>query len=196
MEDSGAAHAAPAIFPSARAKAMRAVMGRGTDFGKEVVMWGDAVKQYLDREGVTYRTISHAPAYTAQEVAAAAHVSGKEVAKTLVVKLDGRPALVALPASEHVAFGLLAAATGARRAELAGEGEFQSMFPDCERGAMPPFGNLYALPIFVSDTLAEDEEIAFNGGSFTELIEMRYRDFERLAQPTVVRLSASVGSAH
>ena len=156
-------------------------------------MWGDAVKRYLDREGVTYRTIPHAPAYTAQEVAAAAHVSGKEVAKTLVVKLDGRPALVALPASEQVIFGLLAAGAGARRAELASEDEFQAMFPDCERGAMPPLGDLYALPVFVSNTLAEDEDIAFNAGSFTELIEMRYRDFERLARPTVVRLSAPVG---
>jgi Ala-tRNA(Pro) deacylase len=158
-------------------------------------MWGDAVKQYLDRQGVTYWSIPHAPAYTAQEVAAAAHVPGREVAKTLLVKLDGRPVLVALPASEQVVFDLLAEATGARRAELATEGEFQYLFPDCERGAMPPLGGMYGLPVYVSDTLAEDEDIAFNAGSFSELIEMSYRDFERLTQPKVMRFSARAPAA-
>jgi Ala-tRNA(Pro) deacylase len=153
-------------------------------------MWGDAVKHYLDRAGVPYRIIPHPPAYTAQDVAVAAHVPGREVVKTLVVKLDGRTALVALPASEQVVFDLLAAATGARRVELATAAEFQSLFPECQRGAMPPLGSLYGLPVFVADTLAEDVAIAFNAGSFTELIEMSYRDFERLVRPTVLHLTA------
>jgi Ala-tRNA(Pro) deacylase len=152
-------------------------------------MWGDDLKQYLAREGVTFRTIPHAPAYTSQEVAAVTHVSGKAVAKTVVVKLDGRLALVVLPASERVAFDALAAASGARDAVLAHADEFTHVFPNCEQGAMPPFGQLYGLPVYVAGTLAEDEDITFNAGSFTEVIQMKYADFARLARPTVLHVS-------
>lgn len=155
-------------------------------------MWGDELKQYLDREGVKYVTISHSPAYTAQEVAASAHVPGRELAKSVVVKLDGDLALAVLPASEQVDFGRLADAAGVRRAALAQEREFADRFPGCERGAMPPFGNLYGLDVYVGDSLTEDEEIAFNAGSFTELIRMGYADFARLVQPTVLRSAAGV----
>ena len=153
-------------------------------------MWGDELKQYLNRERVKYVTIRHSPVYTAQEIAASAHVPGRELAKSVVVKLDGKLALVVLPASEHVDFALLADATGAREATLAEEQEFADRFAGCERGAMPPFGNLYGLDVYVAESLAEDEEIAFNAGSFTELIKMPYRDFARLAQPVVLRLTA------
>jgi Ala-tRNA(Pro) deacylase len=155
-------------------------------------MWGDNLKKYLDEQGVKYVTIRHSPAYTAQEIAASAHIPGQNVAKTVMVKLDGRLAMVVLPAADRVIFDLLAQATGARRAELAREPEFADLFPECERGAMPPFGHLAKLDVYVADDLAEDEDIAFNACSFTELIKMAYADFTRLVHPKVLHLSAHV----
>ena len=149
--------------------------------------------ELLDREGVRYVTIQHSRAYTAQEVAAAAHVSGKEMAKTVVTKLDGKPALVVLPAGEKVNLDQLRANTGAREATLATEQEFASLFPGCELGAMPPFGNLYGLDTYVTKSLADDEEIAFNAGTHTELIRMPYRDFERVVHPTAIDTGAAAG---
>lgn len=139
--------------------------------------------EFLDRQGAKYITMAHSPAYTAQEVAAAAHVPGKEMAKTVVAKLDGKPALVVLPANEKVDLEQVRATTGAREVELATEQEFAGLFPECEVGAMPPFGNLYGLETYVTPSLAADEEIAFNAGSHTELIRMPYRDYERAVHP-------------
>ncbi|HEX9611268.1 MAG TPA: YbaK/EbsC family protein [Gemmatimonadales bacterium] len=153
-------------------------------------MWGDQLKQHLDKNRVKYVTIAHSPAFTAQEVAATAHVPGREMAKTVMVKLDGKIAMAVLPASERVVFDLLRDATGAHSAELATEGEFASLFPGCERGAMPPFGNLSGLDVYVDRDLAADETIAFNAGSFTEVIQMRYADFARLVQPKVAKFAA------
>lgn len=153
-------------------------------------MWGDQLKQHLDQNRVKYVTIAHSPAFTAQEVAATAHVPGREMAKTVMVKLDGKIAMAVLPASERVVFDLLRDAAGARLAELASEGEFASLFPGCERGAMPPFGNLSGLDVYVDRDLAADETIAFNAGSFTEVIRMKYADFARLVQPKVVKFAA------
>src|SRR5574341_33521 len=155
-------------------------------------MWGDELKEYLDRQGVKCTVIPHPAAYTAQEVAARAHVSGREIAKSVIVKIDGKLAMMVLPASEKLIFHLLKEATGARSVGLANELDFIDVFPGCERGAMPPFGNLYGLPVYVADSLAEDEEIAFNAGSFTELVRMAYRDFERLARPIQLSVSARV----
>ena len=156
---------------------------------EEVVMAVQKLKEFLDREGVKYVSIHHSLAYTAQEIAASAHVSGSELAKTVVVRLDSRTALAVLPASQWVDFAALKAQTGAAEVRLATEKEFRDMFPDCELGAMPPFGNLYGLEVFVSKRLAEDEEIAFNACSHTELIRLPYRDFARLVKPKVVELS-------
>jgi Ala-tRNA(Pro) deacylase len=147
--------------------------------------------EFLDREGVKYTTIPHSLAYTAQEAAAAAHVSGKEMAKTVVAKLDGKPALVVLPAGEKVNLDQLRAHTGAREAELATEQEFAALFPGCELGAMPPFGNLYGLDTYVTKSLADDEEIAFNAGTHTELIRIPYRDFERVVHPKAIDTAAA-----
>jgi Ala-tRNA(Pro) deacylase len=141
------------------------------------------LREFLDSRGVKYVSITHSLAYTAQEVAASAHVSGKEMVKTLVVKLDGRMVLVALPASEKVDLHQLKDATGARDAELATEAEFGSRFPGCDVGAMPPFGNLYDMDTYVTDSLTRDREIAFNAGTHTEVIRMSYADFERLVTP-------------
>ncbi|HEX5831712.1 MAG TPA: YbaK/EbsC family protein [Gemmatimonadaceae bacterium] len=146
--------------------------------------------ELLDREGIRYATILHSPAYTAQEVAASAHVPGKAMAKTVVAKLDGKPALVVLPAREKVNLEQLRASTGAREAELATEQEFATLFPECELGAMPPFGNLYGLDTYVTTSLAVDDEIAFNAGSHTELVRMPYRDFERIVHPKEIDTDA------
>ncbi len=148
------------------------------------------LKEFLDSRQIKYVTISHSRAFTAQEVAASAHISGKEMAKTVMVKMDGRMAMAVLPASDKVDFELLKAASGVGTVELAGEAEFRGMFPECETGAMPPFGNLYGMDVYVSDALTADEEIAFNAGTHTELIRMSYRDFESLVKPKVVKLSS------
>ena len=147
------------------------------------------LRHCLDGHNVKYVTIKHSPAYTAQEIAESAHIRGKELAKTVMVKLDGRLAMAVLPASEKVSLSLLKQAAGAGKAELAREDEFKDKFPECELGAMPPFGNLYGMEVFAAQALAADEEIAFNAGSHTELIKMAYKDFERLVQPRIVTLS-------
>ena len=146
------------------------------------------LQEYLDERHVRYVAIKHSPAFTAQEVAAAAHIPGKEVAKTVVVKLDGSMAMVVLPAPRMVRLNHLKVETGADRVELASEEEFKGRFPDCEVGAMPPFGNLYEMRTLVEETLSEDEEIAFNAGTHTELIRMAYSDFEKLVRPEVLRV--------
>ncbi|MCK4772035.1 MAG: YbaK/EbsC family protein [Candidatus Latescibacteria bacterium] len=147
------------------------------------------LKEFLDSNKVKYVTMSHSPAYTAQEIAAMAHIPGKELAKTVIVKVDGEMAMAVLPASYKVDFKLLKKAAKAKKVELAGEKEFKDLFPECEVGAMPPFGNLYDMNVFVAESLAEGKEIAFNAGSHTELIKMSYADFEKLAEPTVLKYS-------
>ncbi len=149
------------------------------------------LKDFLDSHNVKYVTINHSPAYTAQEIAQSAHIRGKDLAKTVMVKTDGRLAMAVLPASQKVNLALLKQAAGAKVVELARESEFADRFPGCDPGAMPPFGNLYGMEVFAADTLAADEEIAFNAGSHTELIKTAYKDFERLVQPKVVKLSLS-----
>jgi len=143
------------------------------------------LKEFLDEEGVRYVTIGHSPAFTAQEIAASAHISGRELAKTVMVKIDGAIAMAVLPASSSVDFDLLKAAAGAQAVELAGEEEFRDLFAGCEVGAMPPFGNLYGMAVYADEGLAEDEEIAFNAGSHKELVKLAYADFARLVEPTV-----------
>ncbi|MGB5331285.1 MAG: YbaK/EbsC family protein [Woeseiaceae bacterium] len=146
-------------------------------------MPGSRLKEFLDKEHVKYVTIAHSPAFTAQEIAEMTHIPGKEVAKTVVVKIDGKMSMVVTPASEHVKLNKLKEALGATKVELASESEFKGSFPDCETGAMPPFGNLYDMKVFVSQTLREDEQIAFNAGSHSELVRLPYTEFERLVEP-------------
>ena len=149
------------------------------------------LREFLDKNLVKYVVVSHSPAYTAQEIAASAHIPGQEMAKTVVVKVDGRLAMAVLPASTHVDFDVLAEALGARTVELADEAEFRDAFGDCEPGAMPPFGNLYSMDVYVADDLTADEQIAFNAGSHTELIQMAYADFERLVRPQIIRFAVT-----
>lgn len=149
------------------------------------------VKAFLDTHGTKYVVISHSKAYTAQGIAAISHISGKELAKTVIVKLDGALGMAVLPASYQVNLEALRHLTGVQTAELATEREFKQHFPDCETGAMPPFGNLYGIPVYVDETLAEDREIAFNAGSHYELIKMAYRDFDQLVKPEVMEFSSA-----
>jgi len=143
--------------------------------------------EFLNEHNIKYVTIRHSLAYTAQEIAASAHLPGKELAKTVMINIDGKMAMAVLPASSKVNFETLKNAAGAKNAELASEEEFQRMFPDCEIGAMPPFRNLYGMEVFASETLAQDQEIAFNAGSHTELVRLAYKDFERLVSPRMVK---------
>ncbi|MCX6138562.1 MAG: YbaK/EbsC family protein [Ignavibacteriales bacterium] len=147
------------------------------------------LKVFLDSHQIKYIVIMHSPAYTSLEIAALAHIPGKEVAKSVIVNADGKMLMVVLPASHMVDFNLLSVFTGAKNVELAGEQEFKHLFPECELGAMPPFGNLFTMDVLVSETLAEDEMIAFNAGTHKELVKMTYRDFVQLVQPKVGKLS-------
>lgn len=148
------------------------------------------LKTFLDSHRVPYLTIHHSMAFTAQQIAASAHISGKEIAKTVMIKVDGKMAMAVLPASFQVDFDLLKRTTGASKVELADEREFKDRFPECEIGAMPPFGNLYDMDVFVAESLTKQEEIAFNAGSHTELIQMGYKDYERLVKPNILKFSA------
>lgn len=147
------------------------------------------LKDFLDRNNIRYVTISHSVAYTAQGIAALAHISGKELAKTVIVKLDGKLAMAVLPASVHVDLSRLKSATGASLVEIAGEDEFRDKFANCETGAMPPFGNLYGMEVFADRSLSRDKEIAFNAGSHRELVRLAWVDYVELVKPKMVHLA-------
>lgn len=149
----------------------------------------EKLKQYLDGNDVRYVTLKHSRAYTAQEVAASAHIPGKEMAKTVIVKIDGEMAMAVLPASYTVDFDQLKQVTGAGVVELATEEEFKDRFTGCDVGAMPPFGHLYDMKTFMAASLAEDEQIAFSAGSHTEVIKMSFSDYQRLANPIELAFS-------
>ena len=144
------------------------------------------LKAFLDQEKIRYINIIHSTAYTAQEVAASAHITGRELAKTVIVELDGNMAMAVLPANRKIVLQDLREVTGSEEVKFASEEEFKKQFPDCETGAMPPFGNLYGMEVYVAESLTDNEEIAFNAGSHTEVIKLAYKDFERLMRPKVV----------
>ncbi len=150
------------------------------------------LKKFLDDNGIKYVSIQHSAAYTAQEVAALAHIPGELMAKTVMVKIDGRMAMAVVPASHQIDFDRLREVAGAESAELASEEEFKDYFPACDVGAMPPFGNLYDLPVYCANALSEDLEIAFSAGSHSELIRLAFADYEQLVQPEIATFSKRV----
>lgn len=150
------------------------------------------LREFLDSYGVDYECIKHATVYTAQEIAAAAHIPGRELAKTVMIKADGKMIMTVLPASQRVDVGLLREVLGARTVELAREQEFKDMFPGCTVGAMPPFGNLYGMEVYVEESLTTDERITFNAGSHTEVMRIAYKDFARLVNPRVARFARAI----
>ena len=143
------------------------------------------LKEFLDKNKIKYVTIHHSTAYTASEIAASAHVKGRNLAKTVIVKIDGKMAMAVLPSKYHVSLERLRAASASGSVVLAAEEEFSRQFPGCDEGAMPPFGNLYGMPVYMETSLVEDEEIAFNACSHTELIQLACKDFQALVKPTV-----------
>jgi Ala-tRNA(Pro) deacylase len=147
------------------------------------------IREFLDSHRVKYMVISHSLAYTSQGVAALAHVSGKKLAKTVIVKVDGILAMAVVPASEHVDLNRLKRLTGGDCLGIASESEFQNAFPDCELGAMPPFGNLYDMSVYADASLAENEEITFSAGTHRELVRMNWEDMLRLVNPTIAELT-------
>lgn len=146
-----------------------------------------SIKEFLQNHDVKYSTVKHTPAYTAPEIAANSHISGKILAKVVVVKLDGKFALIVEPSNQLINLELLKEQIGAKKIELASEFEFKDKFPDCELGAMPPFGELYDMDVYIADSLTKDQQIAFNGGTHSELIKMTYRDFEKLVHPKILK---------
>lgn len=144
------------------------------------------IQEFLDKEHVKYNTIKHSPAFTAQEIAERAHIAGEMLAKTVIVKLDGKLAMFVLPSNHQVDLQWLKDSVDCKEASLASEYEFSEFFPDCETGAMPPFGNLYNMTVYVEEDLSKDKEIAFNAGNHEELIRMRFSDFKRLVKPKIL----------
>jgi Ala-tRNA(Pro) deacylase len=147
------------------------------------------LKAFLDSRGIRYVSIQHSMAFTSSEVAESVHVKGRDFAKTVIVKIEGAMAMVVLPANRRLVLHDLREMFATDHVRLATEAEFKGAFPDCDLGAMPPFGNLYGMEVTVDEVLAKDEEIAFNAGSHTEVIRMKYADFARLAKPRVAKIS-------
>ncbi|MCX6132727.1 MAG: YbaK/EbsC family protein [Ignavibacteriales bacterium] len=147
--------------------------------------------EFLDKNQIQYVNVTHSTAFTARDVAESAHIPGKEMAKTVIVWMDGAMAMAVLPASSMVDFTKLKAASGAASVELASESEFKDRFPECEIGAMPPFGNLFNLRVFADRLLSEDREISFNAGTHHELIRLRFADYERLVKPMIGSFAVS-----
>ncbi len=146
--------------------------------------------EFLDNNSVKYVAINHSMAFTALEIAKSAHVPAKEMAKTIILKIEGTSAMAVLPAAHKIDLALLKDAFETDKVELANEQEFAKLFPDCEVGAMPPFGNLYALDVYVAESITEHPYIAFSAGSHSEVIRMAYKDYEKLVSPSFIILKS------
>jgi Ala-tRNA(Pro) deacylase len=149
----------------------------------------DRLEDYLRKNAVPFEVQHHPRVVTAQEVAATEHIPGKMLAKTVMVLADGEMVMLALPASYQVDLEKAGGVLEAAEVRLAEEEEFENAFPDCEVGAMPLFGNLYDLPVYVEEALAEDETIFFRAGTHTDTMSVGYADFERLVEPTVAEFA-------
>jgi Ala-tRNA(Pro) deacylase len=149
----------------------------------------DKLEAYLRENQVPYEVQHHPMAFTAQRVAASEHISGQMVAKVVMVVADGKPVMLALPAAERVHVPHVAHVLEAKEVHLAQERDFAGIFPDCELGAMPPFGNLYGVPVYIDTLLAAEDTIFFQAGNHTDTISMKYADFARLVRPAVAAFS-------
>lgn len=147
------------------------------------------LKEMLDHAQISYEVHTHPLAYTAQEIAAVQHIPGKEMAKVVMLMIDGSLAMAVIPASRLVSLPLVKTALGCKDARLATEDEFVSRFPECEIGAMPPFGNLFGLPVYVDPALEKDEAIFFNAGNHQQTVKLKYSDFRTLVNPKVAHLT-------
>ena len=141
------------------------------------------IRDYIDSQNVPYETLHHSQAYTAQEVAHSLHVSGKKCAKVVVASGDGRPVLVVMPASHRLNFQELKSSLKVNQLEMLVESELVRLFPDCDLGAVPPFGNLYGIDVWVDRAVASAENVLFCAGTHEDCIRMRYSDFAKLTRP-------------
>jgi Ala-tRNA(Pro) deacylase len=147
------------------------------------------IRDYLDSQKAPYEWLPHPQAFTAQEVAHSLHVSGKRLAKTVLLDADGRLVMAVLPASHRLIISELKAALGVRHLEMLPEGELAKIFPDCDLGAIPPFGNLYGIEVWVDRTVEESGEIVFTAGTHVDAVRMKYSDYAELVKPHVGRFS-------
>lgn len=151
----------------------------------------DRLESHFRENGVVFEVQEHATAFTAQKVAASEHVPGRMFAKVVMVRADGDLVMLVLPAPSVVDIAKVSEVLGGRQVRIAREAEFASAFPDCEAGAMPPFGNLYDVPAYVDRQLGRNERIVFQAGTHTVTMSVSYADFERLASPTVADLAVT-----
>jgi Ala-tRNA(Pro) deacylase len=156
----------------------------------------ERLESYLREAGVPFEVLRHRQAYTMPEVAAALHVSGHQVAKVVIVEADGKIAMLVLPSPERLRLPQVRQLLGAKNIQLARESEFAVLFPDCATGAMPPFGHLYDIPVYVDHALAEQDEIVFRVGTHRHTMRMAYADYARLAKPVVADLTGQEEQAH
>lgn len=147
------------------------------------------LEQFLQAHNVRFDTVTHEHSVTTLDAARRAHLSSHDVAKTVMVKVDGKLAMAVMPANEWLNLENLRKASGARSVSLASESEFSDRFPECEIGAMPPFGNLYGLDVYAADTLSHEHSIAFNAGNHHELVRMGWSDYERLVHPRIMSMT-------
>jgi len=152
-------------------------------------MLAPRLHHFLDERHVMYETLTHDRTVTAQETANAAQIGSRHFAKTVMIKVDGTLAMLVMPAAYRTDLARLSRALDGAAVELAAETDFRDAFPDCELGAMPPFGNLYGVPVYADARLSSEEEIAFNAGTHTDLVRMPYAEFERLAKPRMLHLA-------
>lgn len=148
------------------------------------------LKEILDGAKIAYEVYNHPSAFTAQEIAASQHIPGREMAKVVILRVDGSLVMAVVPGSRLVSFETAKVALGCREITLATEEEFASRFPECEIGAMPPFGNLFGLAVYVDPALEQDESIFFNAGNHQQTVKLRYADFKELVKPRVLPLTA------
>jgi Ala-tRNA(Pro) deacylase len=162
---------------------------------EEIMSISRRIREYLDTNDVQYEWLPHPQAYTAQEVAHSLHLSGKRLAKTVVVDMDGSQVMAVLPASLRLSLSRFREATQAQRVEMMAESELARLFPDCDLGAIPPFGNLYGMNVWIDISLARSEEIVFTAGTHRDAIRMRYADFSALVYPQVGSFAEMVAAA-
>lgn len=153
------------------------------------------LQQFLEKNNVPYKHTTHPLAYTAREVAAAEHLPARDVAKVVIISADNAYHMVVLPANRALDLTELRSTLGFSHARLATEQELARLFPDCELGAMPPFGNLYEMPVYVDNGLALDDWIAFNAGSHMDVVHMRFQDYKWLVNPMVLPVAREITMA-
>jgi len=150
------------------------------------------LRSLLEKEGVEFNILEHQPAYTAMEIAGAQHVPGRQVIKAVIIKADDRFAMCVLPAIHLLDLQKLKKTLNAKKVELAKEEDIARLFPDDEVGAEPPFGNLYGLPVIADKILEEDNDITFNAGSHTEMVQMKFHDYLRLVKPNFADIGVHI----